>query len=199
MCLGCPGEIGSRPDFSSEQGCCAPQTNNPQPPSRGHWHRKQGAEGRQEPRPHPHIPETGRSLGIWIEAPAGKTGRVVEKTAAHRAPGLGPHPLEVAPWVWVAWGSDQRVVGLSAPNGRAVSECHCYCWYNYHSPALSPGFLPCHHHPHLLIPGCGSSPPRAPRAESPSIPVKSVGGRVRRGPGAREDWVRVPALPLISQ
>lgn len=165
---------------------CTP-SQQPPTPLQGALAQEAGCRGETGALTHPHIPETGSSLGIWIEAPAGKTGRVMEKTAAHCAPGLGPHPLEVAPWVWVAWGSDQRVVGLSAPNGRAVSECHCYCWYNYHSPALSPGFLPCHNHPHLLIPGCGSSPPRAPGADSPSVPVKSVGGRVRRGPGARED------------
>lgn len=38
--------------------------------------------------------------------------------------------------------------------------------------------------------------PGVPRAESTTLPVKSVGGRMRHGPGA---GVRIPALPLISK
>lgn len=56
-------------------------------------------ERRQEPRPHLHVAVTGklreRSVGIWIEAPAGKTGRDMEKTAAHVPLSWAP-----TPWRW---------------------------------------------------------------------------------------------------
>lgn len=47
--------------------------------------------------------------------------------------------------------------------------------------------------------GVAMLPPRGTRAESPAVPVKSVGGRVRHGPGARQTWVQIPALPLINK